>query len=229
MQANYTLWLNGNSLVLIDNSVSASRAEALLDVQLAAYLTANKGHAIQDAAWHKEYLRIQGGFGCNIATLHCGTAVATQASACEPWQILRDRLLAGVLGTLREPVAKCLDAYSAQPDAAIEQLLWVECVRPPDDKGISHVRMELRLILADSSVISTELGFSTAEKLAADWLRQPLSLASGQATRQFDGNYQTHETVIHSISAGLHDSIKVKQMQYRSRVKTFVSSGAPNE
>jgi hypothetical protein len=36
MHANYTLWLNGNSLV-IDNSVSASRVEALLDVQLAAY------------------------------------------------------------------------------------------------------------------------------------------------------------------------------------------------
>lgn len=70
MQANYTLWLNGNSLVLIDNNVSASRAEALLDVQLAAYLTANKGHAIQEADWHKDYLRIQGNFGCTVATLH---------------------------------------------------------------------------------------------------------------------------------------------------------------
>ncbi|MFG0325404.1 hypothetical protein ACF8EF_24220 [Pseudomonas sp. zjy_15] len=229
MHANYTLWLNGNSLVLIDNSVSASRAEALLDVQLAAYLTANKGHAIQDAVWHKEYLRIQGNFGCTVATLHSGAAPAVSAVACEPWKMLRINLLAALPSALQGPVGKCLDAYAAQPDGAIEQLLWVECVRPPDDKGVSHVRMELRLILADSGVISTELGFSTAEHVAMDWLWQPLELASAHPAQQFDANYFTHGKVISSISAGLHDSIKVKQLQYRSQVKLATTSGVDNE
>lgn len=229
MLANYTLWLNGNSLVLIDNNVSASRAEALLDVQLAAYLTANKGHALQDAVWHKEYLRIQGNFGCTLATLHASAVPAAPAVPCEPWKMLRTKLLAGVPSALQGPVATCLDAYSSQPDDAIEQLLWAECVRPQDDKGLSHVRMELRLILADSGVITTELGFSTAEHLATDWLWQPLNLASVHATQQFDANYFTHEKVISSISAGLHDSIKVKQLQYRSQVKLAKTSGVENE
>lgn len=229
MHANYTLWLNGNSLVLIDNNVSASRAEALLDVQLAAYLTASKGHALQDAEWHKEYLRIQGNFGCTVATLHSGAVPAAPAVACEPWSMLRAKLLAGVPSALQGPVVTCLGAYSAQPDGAIEQLLWAECVRPPDDKGMSHVRMELRLILADSGVISTELGFSTTEHLAMDWLWQPLNLASAHAAQQFDANYFTHEKVISSISTGLHDAIKVKQLQYRSQVKRATTSGVEDE
>lgn len=229
MHANYTLWLNGNSLVLIDNSVSASRVEALLDVQLAAYLTANKGYALQDAGWHKEYLRIQGNFGCTVATLHSSAVPAAPAVACEPWKILRSSLLAGVPSALQGAVAKCLDAYSAQPDGGVEQLLWAECVQPPDDKGMSHVRMELRLILANSDVLSTELGFSTAENLATDWLWQPLKLASAHATQQFDASYFTHEKVISSISTGLHDAIKVKQLQYRSQVKRATTSGVEDE
>ncbi|MCE5975380.1 hypothetical protein [Pseudomonas sp. JR33AA] len=229
MHANYTLWLNGNSLVLIDNSITASCAEALLDVQLAAYLTANKGHAIQDAVWQKEYLRIQGNFGCTLATLHASAVPAAPAVACEPWKVLRANLLAGMPSALQGPVATCLDAYSCQPDDAIEQLLWAECVRPPDDKGVSHVRMELRLILADAGVITTALAFSTTEHLATDWLWQPLNLASAHATQQFDANYFIHEKVISSISAGLHDSIKVKQLQYRSQVKFAKISGVENE
>ncbi|MDH4553236.1 MULTISPECIES: hypothetical protein [Pseudomonas] len=229
MQANYTLWLNGNSLVFIDDTVSVSRSETLLNIQLAAYLTANKGHAIQDDEWHRNYLRVQSNFGCTIVNMQSRPVAEKNATACEPWQILRANLLTGVPSTLREPLAQCLDAYPTQSDGAIEQLLAEECIRPPDDKGMSHVRIELRLILADSSIISTELGFSTAGALTGNWLRQPLTLASDQSTQQFDAHYQTDEKVIHSISAGLHDSIKVKQLQYRSQIKPVVALGVEHE
>lgn len=223
MQANYRLWLNGNSLVLIDKAVSATRAEDLLNIQLSAFIAANKRHAssVREAAWHTEYLRIQGSFGCSLGTLQSCAVPQTGATVVEPWKVLQANLLARLPSTLQAPVTECLGAFRARPDEAVQQLLWAECVQPPDDRGNSQVHAELRLILPDSSIISTELSFKVAALLDPTWLWQALDSAGVQAGRQVDVHYLTQDKLVDSIGPGLCGTLKVKRAQYRSAVELF--------
>ncbi|AYG47565.1 hypothetical protein DV532_22195 [Pseudomonas sp. Leaf58] len=223
MQANYRLWLNGNSLVLIDKAVRATRAEDLLNVQLSAFIAANNRHAVAvpEAAWHTEYLRIQGSFGCSLGTLQSCSLPQPGAAVIEPWEALQANLLAQLPSTLQAPVAECLDAFRAKPDEAVQQLLWAECVQPPDDGGYSQVHAELRLILPDSSIISTELSLNIAALLGPTWLWQALDSACVQAGRQVDVHYLTQDKLVDSIGAGLCNTLKVKRAQYRSAIRQF--------
>ncbi|MFV3287265.1 hypothetical protein ACNFBR_00845 [Pseudomonas sp. NY11955] len=226
MQTKYALWLNGNSLVWIDSAISDSRAEDLLNVQLAAYLTANKRYAssMQRADWHKEYLRIQVGFGCMLAAQRYSQSL-TKEGRFEPWTLLRANLLGEVPSVLQPPLAECLNTFRACPDDTVQQVLWGECVRLPDSTGRSHAHIELRVILHDSTVISTELCFSTDVSLSPQWLWQSLEHTSVFSSQRFDGHYLTSDKQIDAIGAGLSRSIKSKQAQYRSAVRLCSDRG----
>lgn len=220
MQAKYDLWLNGNSLVLVDTSLSQLRTEDLLNIQLAAYLSASNRYPKQPQGdeWHREYLRIQASFGCNLDTLHSGAAALPPATPFQPWSILQGRLLASLPVQWHESVNPYLEALKASPDEAVQLLLWAESVKPPQASGCCQVCVELRLISADASITSSELCFASHASLGPAWLWQSLDPALVQPGRGFNGRYQSNEKLIDLIRGGLHDSIKVRQAQYRSAI-----------
>ncbi|WP_449430976.1 hypothetical protein [Pseudomonas putida] len=220
MHAEYALWLNGNSLVLVDRAVSLSQAEDLLNIQLAAYLAAGKRHPRDATDWHKEYLRIQSGFGCNFSTLQAGAAADLQAQDLQPWNILANKLMQNVPSNIKAKVRECLSAYAAAPDARVQQLLWTECVTPVAASGSWHGRAELRVMCPGASIVSSELTFSTATELDPLWLWQPLDQASVQTLGQVGYIYQTDVRRVALIRKQLSDSVDTKKQQYRCLLDT---------
>lgn len=220
MQAEYALWLNGNSLVLVDTTLSESRAEDLLNIQLAAYLSASKRYPKQPQGgeWHREYRRVQASFGCNLDTLQSSAAPLTPAAPYQPWSLLQDNLLASLSAQLQEPVSRCLAAFNAGTHETLQQLPWAESVKPTEATGSCQVCFELRLISPDASITSSELCFASHTPLGPAWLWQTLDPALVQPGQGFNSRYQSNEKLIELIRGGLHNSIKARQAQYRSAI-----------
>jgi len=231
MQANYALWLNGNSLVWVHAAVSQSRVDDLLNIQLAAYLAASKRHPrnLRHDGWHREYLRVQGSFGCTPVTVQARPVSAPQAACFEPWAILRANLLAALAAESHAEAGRCLDMFKASPDPALQQALWAECIRLPDAGGDSHAHVELRLVLPDGSIVSTELRFSTASPPDALWLWQVLEPACDEPPQQLDCRYQTSAKLVDRVSCGLQAAIGTKKAQYRGQVQPPVAQEPVHE
>lgn len=228
MNDDYTSWLNGNSLVVVHNAVGEQRTDDLLNIQLAAYLTAGNRYpcAADGKGWQREYLQIQGGFGCNLDAMQSQRMAALQAMPVEPWGFLSERLSTKLDGESREQVLQCLLAFKANAALTLRQLWWSECVKPGGATGSWQVRVELRVVLPDASIVSTELAFTTRATLDMQWLWAPLRAVDVLGGECFDARYQMDGKRVALIREGLGKSVLTKKAQYRCKVCTIAGGSA---
>lgn len=220
MANHYSVWRNGNSLVLVDKAISEASRHDMLNIQLAAYLAACKGgvSGADGDSWLKEYIRVQGGFGCTLATLHSQTSSRVPVAAFKPWDMLCDSLLQATPQRLREAVAQCLDACASSetPDSRIGERC--DLGEHLGDTCLNHAHAEFRLVLADCSIISTQLNLGIREPLDSDWLRQLLDPQAVQACWQFQGQYLIDSRRMNLIGPGLAKKLQGMLARHRGEI-----------
>lgn len=220
MANNYSVWRNGNSLVLVDKTISEACRHDMLNIQLAAYLAAcNGGVSGADGdSWLNEYIRVQSSFGCTLATLRSQTISMVPVAAFKPWDMLCDSLLQAMPHRLREAVAQCLAACASsetRDDRTGERWGLGE---HPGDTGLNYAHAEVRLVLPEYSIISTQLNLGSREPLDSDWLWQLFDPQAVQVCWQFQGQYLIDSRRMNLIGPGLAKKLQGKLAHHRSEI-----------
>lgn len=203
MDADYRVWLNGNSLVLIADSVSPEQADALLDIQLAAYLNACHVQGCSRDERSKKYLEVQAGFGCVFTALqHQGDIVSPEVP-CIPWRLL----LASLLPAFDTPFANGLAAFVAQHERTMQRL-WRKSVKRMGECGHVH-SAELRLVLPET-LFSSELSFVAEVPQGPKWREQVLAPTSLCGLNLVTGRYAVDWATVECVRDGLRDKLGEK-------------------
>ncbi|WP_345956535.1 hypothetical protein Q9323_02465 [Pseudomonas fulva] len=220
MSNNYSVWRNGNSLVLVDKTISESCRLDMLNIQLAAYLAACNGgvSGVDGDSWLKEYIRVQSGFGCTLATLRSQTTSMVPVAAFRPWTMLCDSLLQATPHHLREAVAQCLEACASSETCDNRIGGRCDLGNPLGDTCLNHAHAEVRLVLPDYSIISTQLNLGSRAPLDTDWLWQSFDPPAVQACWQFQGQYLIDSRRMNLIGPGLAKKLQAKLALHRSEV-----------
>lgn len=222
MQDEFSLWLNGNSLVLASNALDPRRIVDLLDLQLLAYL-ASVGEMpeieeIRD--WRTIYQDIQTSIGCAFTSLYSHPSPSSAGPPLQPLQALKT----GLAQYVPEPWQASVNRALAGLDTLDRQLLQPLCRACITG---DQFNAELRLLLPGMLIIGSELWFGSSAALSCqgpDWRvdHAALNKASAQTT-----TYLLDEHLFDSVRDLVDETLLGKREQYRLAVK--LPGGRGNE
>ena len=212
MPHDYTLWLNGNSLVLMSSALSAQQVDTLLDLQLAAYLQASAEYAVFDdyTRWRSEYRDTQLSLGCPFTEL---ALPETPAESIEPFKVLCANVLSKLAIPYREGAARCLRAIDLPEAHPALQVLWNECVQPPVHDLRATLVTELRVVLPDVSIVSGQLRFRSREGIGRRWPWQRFDVLALEQVTLHSTRYLVSENAV----ADIRDALREKYAQERAK------------
>lgn len=228
MPHDYTLWLNGNSLVLMSSALSAQQIETLLDLQLAAYLQASAEYAVFDdyTRWRLEYRNTQLNLGCPFTEL---ASPDTPVVSIEPFKALCGSVLSKLAPVYRAGAARCLKAVDLPEAHPALQALWTECVQPPEQGLCATLAAELRVVLPDASIVSGEMRFKSRESIERRWPWQRFDVLALEQLTLHATHYVVSERALADIRDGLREKYAHVRAQYVCQVALPMSGGRHHE
>ncbi|MFV3325452.1 hypothetical protein ACNFG0_03160 [Pseudomonas sp. NY15372] len=228
MPHDYTLWLNGNSLVLMSSALSSRQVDTLLDLQLAAYLQASAEYAMFDdyTRWRSEYRNTQLDLGCPFTEL---AAPDKPAVSIEPFKALCCNVLNRLGHAHRAGVARCLQAVDLPEAHPALQVLWTECVLPPERDLCATLVTELRVVLPDASIVSGEMRFKSREGIERRWPWQRFDVLALEQLTLHATRYLVSERALADIRDGLREKYAQERAKYVCQVALPASGGQHHE
>ena len=205
MDLDYTLWRNGNSLMLIDTRLSQAQRDTVLDLQLAVGLDARRAHAQTGADWTGHYLSMQARLGCVFTSLHHTTFDTDENDPRLPWQHLIEALGRALPAAVAPSFAACLarvePALKAEGDAG-------------QDSPLQWPSVEVRLVLPEA-MFSAALSVTGETQPDGLRLMQPLHAAISTSLSLTLGSYAYSRDLLERVKDGLHTLLDGKTQEHR--------------
>ncbi|MDD1959591.1 MAG: hypothetical protein WCC62_09130 [Pseudomonas capeferrum] len=213
MQDEFSLWLNGNSLVLASNALGRRQINDLLDLQLLAYLgSVGEMPDIKEITeWRSLYQAIQASMGCAFTSLYSHPLPSSTEASLEPLQALKTGLTKHVPGPSQASLSRALAGLDALDRQRLQPLCQA-CITG------CQFNAELRLLLPGPLIIGSELWFGSSEPLscqAPGWRvdHAALSKVSAHTT-----TYLVDESLFDSVRDLVDETLSGKREQYRLAV-----------
>lgn len=222
MQDEFSLWLNGNSLVLASSALGPRRIDDLLDLQLLAYLgSVGEMPEIEEITdWRNIYQAIQASMGCAFTSLFRHPSPSSTHAPLQPLQVLKTGLTQYVPRLSQAAVSRALASLDSL-DRQLLQPLCRACITG------CQFNAELRLLLPGMQIIGSELWFGSSAPLSCqgpDWRVDHAALGK---TSAHTTTYLLDEHLFDSVRDLVDEALLGKREQYRLAVK--LSGGRVNE